>query len=543
MAEIDITPKLLELVGEKKYDLSRFRQKIQAEVLSKIDEGNPDKDEFISQIKKDDETYKLFQRLADVESDYLTRLDCVGSFDKRGERIGDGEISREDIKNFDSLKGHKKDGEITEEDFSSDISSKTLGGGNLNTLETMLANGETPYDEKVQTLVEELIKQEEKDCKNKLEKLTLNPPDGIKSDPKLLEQFIEELKKQIKDLEERPIQKKIQDLIIRWDRDLAHITAHTTGKCSDACMEMLFSGYADNPLDLANPWKNHTPVITRAAYTKLKDNLANVIAKQQAGKVRQGLSITRRNELKNNPTALSIEIASINIDATLKINSQTSKEYDERLQSIDKKIKGNEEEYRRLISSNNLNDFSPASEIIEYAQKISKAQHDVNYYRSRRLENAIEACHKQTKNALTYYWYKTYKESNEFRLYLRNLNNATTDDIAFLIRDLQHKQKLLDEKFHELRDLVLDEKWKGGKDREEKLRKAIGEYSSLVEQFGGKSSGISKYYNNSVIENTEIDCTASWFPVAKQMKLPYVRFVDIEYFNDKYNDKYKILSP
>ena len=113
MAEIDIKPKLLELVGEKKYALFQFRQKIQAEVLSKIDQDNPDKDEFISKIKKNDPTYKLFWELADPDSNYLTRLDCVGSFDKRGGEKGDGEISKDDINNFDN----KKDGKITIEDF------------------------------------------------------------------------------------------------------------------------------------------------------------------------------------------------------------------------------------------------------------------------------------------------------------------------------------------------------------------------------------------------------------------------------------------
>ena len=107
MAEIDIKPKLLELTGKNKYSLSDFRKKIREEILDKIDNGNQDKkDEFISQIKQGDDTYKLFQRLADSKSDYLTKLDCVDP----------GEISEEDINNFDKVRGNKN-GKITIEDF------------------------------------------------------------------------------------------------------------------------------------------------------------------------------------------------------------------------------------------------------------------------------------------------------------------------------------------------------------------------------------------------------------------------------------------
>ena len=116
MAEIDITPILLKLTGEKKklppgvkssFNFVEFRNKINTEVLAKVDQGNPDKDEFISQIKKDDDTYKLFQELADPNSNYLTKLDCVDP----------GEISEEDINNFDKVRGNKKDGKITIGDF------------------------------------------------------------------------------------------------------------------------------------------------------------------------------------------------------------------------------------------------------------------------------------------------------------------------------------------------------------------------------------------------------------------------------------------
>ena len=106
MAEIDITPILLKLTGKSKYPLVAFREKIKTEVLAKVDQGNPDKDEFISRIKQGDDTYELFQRLADSKSDHLTKLDCIDP----------GEISEEDINNFDKVRGNN-DKKITIEDF------------------------------------------------------------------------------------------------------------------------------------------------------------------------------------------------------------------------------------------------------------------------------------------------------------------------------------------------------------------------------------------------------------------------------------------
>ena len=186
--------------------------------------------EFQKQIKELENDYQNDGKLIRALSENIDKFDGVRiQDDGKGGKITirssdvkdkDGFISREEYDAVVSLDESEKD-KLTVEDLAKlnklSEPGKTGGQGalgDIKTLETMLANGQTPSDEDVKKIIESLRKEEEKKINGEIETFIKT---NSSLDKKSLDELVEKRRTQLKEAS------PVATLVKRWEIDFAII--------------------------------------------------------------------------------------------------------------------------------------------------------------------------------------------------------------------------------------------------------------------------------------------------------------------------------